>query len=94
VRGLVDATADGGVLVLTTRSPGFPYHPHPEDFHRFPVEAMREILGAAGLDIERCEADPDPASPGVFAVARKPGGWRWPAGADAALAAVKADPPC
>jgi hypothetical protein len=94
VRGLVDAVADGGLLVLTTRSPGFPYHPHPEDFHRFPVEAMGEILAAAGLDIERLEPDPDPASPGVFARARKPDGWSWPAAVAGVWATVRVDPPC
>ncbi|MCW2933034.1 MAG: hypothetical protein JWM19_3996, partial [Actinomycetia bacterium] len=68
----------GGVLVLTTRSEGFPLHGYPEDWWRFSVEAMGAILQAAGLDVERLEPDPDPASPGVFARARKPAGWTWP----------------
>lgn len=80
VRGLVDAVADGGVLVLTTRSAGFPVHGYPEDHWRFSVEAMGEILKAAGLVAERLEPDPDPQSPGVFARARKPAGWSWPEG--------------
>lgn len=74
VAGMVSVLAEGGLLVLTTRSPGFPYHPFPDDFWRFPVETMRDILAGAGLLVERCEADPE--APGVFAVARKPEGWR------------------
>ena len=78
VRGMIGALAPGGVLVLTTRSEGFPYHPHPEDHWRFSVEAMGQVVKSAGLDVERLEADPDPASPGVFVKARKPQGWAWP----------------
>lgn len=93
VRGLVDATAEGGVLVLTTRSAGFPVHGYPDDYWRFSVEAMGEILRAAGLEVERLEADPLPGHPGVFAKACKPAGWSWPAGMDEAWAAVTAGPP-
>ena len=78
VRGMIGALAPGGVLVLTTRSEGVPYHPHPEDHWRFSVEAMGQVVKSAGLDVERLEADPDPASPGVFVKARKPEGWAWP----------------
>jgi SAM-dependent methyltransferase len=90
--GMIEILAPGGVLVLTTRSAGFPRHEHPEDHWRFPVESMRTILDAAGLTVERCEPDPDPASPGVFAKARKPDGWSWPAAAGEAWAAVHVDP--
>lgn len=78
MRGMITVLAPGGVLVLTTRSEGFPLHGYPEDHWRFSVEAMGAIVKAAGLDIERLEPDPDPASPGVFAKARKPAGWQWP----------------
>ena len=93
MRGMIGVLAPGGVLLLTTRSAGFPPHGYPDDHHRFSVGAMGEILRAAGLEAERLEADPDPASPGVFALARKPAGWAWPQDADRALAAVKTDPP-
>jgi SAM-dependent methyltransferase len=92
MRGMIDVLAPDGVLVLTTRSEGFPVHGYPDDHWRFPVESMAEILGSAGLTVERCEPDPDPASPGVFAKARKPGGWSWPAFTAAAWAAVRVDP--
>lgn len=92
VRGMVGAVAGGGVLVLTTRSEGFPLHGYPEDHWRFSVDAMRDILTAAGLEVERCEPDPDPASPGVFAKASKPAGWSWPDGTAAAWDAVEVAP--
>jgi hypothetical protein len=76
--GMIEILAPGGVLVLTTRSEGFPVHGYPDDHWRYSVDAMRVILAAAGLDVERCEPDPDPQSPGVFAKARKPAGWTWP----------------
>lgn len=88
VRGMVLVLAPGGLLLLTTRGPGFPVHGYPEDHWRFTPEAMESILGACGLEILRCEPDPDPASPGVFALARRPPGWKRPNGWKAALAAV------
>ena len=78
VRGMIGVLAEGGVLVLTTRSEGFPLHGYPEDHWRYSVSAMGVILASAGLDVERLEPDPDPQSPGVFARARKPAGWSWP----------------
>jgi SAM-dependent methyltransferase len=78
MEGMISVLAAGGVLVLTTRSQGFPLHGYPEDHWRFSVEAMGQIIKAAGLDVERLEPDPDPASPGVFVKARKPAGWAWP----------------
>jgi hypothetical protein len=59
----------GGLLLITTRSPGFPYHPFPEDHWRYTNDQMRAILDALGLEILTLEDDPDP---GVFALARKP----------------------
>jgi hypothetical protein len=76
--GLIGVLAPGGVLVLTTRGPGFPVHGHPSDYWRFPVASMRRILEAATLDVVVCVPDDDPASPGVFAKAVKPPGWEWP----------------
>jgi hypothetical protein len=62
---------DGGHLVLSTRSPGFVYHPFPIDCWRYPVPLMAEILEACGFDVEQCIDDPE--APGVFAVARNRG---------------------
>lgn len=58
----------GGVLLLTTRSPGFPYHAFPHDYWRFTPDDLRAILADMRLEaIER-----DPSSPGVLVKARKP----------------------
>lgn len=84
MRGMIDVLAPGGVLVLTTRSQGFPLHGYPDDHWRYSVEAMGAILKGAGLDVERLEADPLPGHPGVFARARKPIGWEWPPDTEAA----------
>jgi SAM-dependent methyltransferase len=57
-----------GVLLLTTRSEGFPYHGFPHDFWRFSVDDARVIFG--DLTIETLEADP--SKPGIFLKARRP----------------------
>jgi SAM-dependent methyltransferase len=92
VTGMVTVLAPGGLLLLTTRGPGFPYHPHPGDFHRFTVDMMDGIAAAAGLEVLRLDPDPDPASPGVFLLARKPEGWDGEGMAEG-LAVVEPGPP-
>jgi SAM-dependent methyltransferase len=89
--GMVRVLAPGGTLLLTTRSAGFPYHPHPGDFWRYSVDLMRQIAVACGLDILRLEAD-QPASPGVFLLARKPAGWDGTGMAEA-LSGLEPGPP-
>lgn len=88
VRGMVNALAPGGLLLLTARGPGFPPHGYPDDHWRFTPEIMARILRACGLETVRCEPDSDPQSPGVFVLARKPPGWRRPRSWAAALAAI------
>jgi Methyltransferase domain len=73
---MIDLLAAGGLLVVTTRSAGFPYHPYPTDEWRYSVEAMGQIVKAAGLEVLRLENDSQ--APGVFCKARKPDGWAWP----------------
>jgi SAM-dependent methyltransferase len=60
----------GGFLLLTTRSPGFPYHPYPVDNWRYTNSQMRAILDALNFEIYMLEDDP---SPGVLAYASKMG---------------------
>lgn len=68
VRQMKDVLAPGGLLLLTTRAPGFPYHGYPEDFWRFePDEIRRAFAGFEPIHLE-----PDPSEPGVFLTARKP----------------------
>jgi SAM-dependent methyltransferase len=93
VAGLVSVLAPGGLLVLTTRSPGFPYHPHPGDFHRFTLDHMGGVAEACGLEVLRLEADPDPASPGVFLLARKPAAEWEETGMAEGLAVIEPAPP-
>lgn len=59
----------GGLLVLTTRSPGFPLHDHPSDHWRFTTGDMGQIM--ADLDGLVVEADPQVA--GVFSAGIKNG---------------------
>jgi SAM-dependent methyltransferase len=60
--------APGGILLLTTRSFGYPYHGAPDDHWRYEVSDMRTVL--ADMSIESLESDPLMA--GVFVTARKP----------------------
>jgi len=71
--GMCRALRPGGLLLLTTRSPGFPYHPNPGDYWRFPVGTMRQILEGCSMEIIRLHPDTEPAYPGVFALARATG---------------------
>jgi SAM-dependent methyltransferase len=58
----------GGYLLVTTRSIGFQYHGWPFDFWRYEPEDMRAIFA----DFEMLALERDPASPGIFVLARKP----------------------
>jgi SAM-dependent methyltransferase len=62
-----DVLRPDGLLVLTTRSPGFPYHGFPHDYWRFTLEDFREIF--ADMEIACLERDTE--MPGVFLKARK-----------------------
>lgn len=56
-----------GILLITTRSIGFAYHGFPYDFWRYEPEDMRAIFG----DMDIVALERDPASPGVFLLARQ-----------------------
>ena len=75
MQAIAQMVRPGGLLVLTTRAPGFPYHPFPGDYWRYTVPLMRRILVAVGFGSLQLCADPDPNSPGVFALARKSSPW-------------------
>lgn len=70
MRQMAWAVAPGGLLLLTTRSPGFPYHPFPVDNWRFTTDNMQTIIDALRLDTLVIEDDKQ--EPGVFLLARKP----------------------
>jgi SAM-dependent methyltransferase len=62
----------GGIIYLTTRSKGFPYHAYPHDHWRYEPSDMVRIF--RDFEIIRLEADWE--GPGVFLKARKPLDWR------------------
>ena len=89
VRGMILALNPGGLLIITTRSVGFPKHDHPGDFWRYSLSDMRQIAIEADLDILKLENDWE--APGVFLKARKPEDWLIPAldWPDITLAAIE-----
>jgi SAM-dependent methyltransferase len=71
VSNLKSVLRPGGLLVITTRSPGFPLHGYPYDFWRYEPDDMRAIFA----DFASVEIEPDSeAEPGVFVRARKHAG--------------------
>lgn len=60
---------EGGLLVLTTRSPGFPRHEHPNDYWRFAGADLSRLFSVWG----NITCIPDPDQCGVFVKARKRG---------------------
>lgn len=65
--GMAAVLRIGGLLVLTTRSPGFPRHDHPADYWRFSVTNMHMLFHVWDLGYIGTDSD----APGVFIVARK-----------------------
>ena len=56
-----------GIIMITTRSYGCPYHGHPYDFWRYEIEDMNHIFSDCAIE----KVDIDPVK-GVFAKIRKP----------------------
>lgn len=64
----------GGLIVVTTRSRGFPLHGYPYDHWRFQPEDMRVVF--ADCDDVEVVSD-NPTDPGVFVAARRPTSPDW-----------------
>jgi SAM-dependent methyltransferase len=62
----------GGVIVLTTRSLGFPLHGYPWDYWRYEPDDLATIFS----EFEDVAIEPDPVEPGAFLRARKPSTYR------------------
>lgn len=60
-----------GMLLLTTRSQGFPLHDYPFDCWRFSIDDMQYIFG--DMTIENICSDPQ--DPGIFIRVKKPDPW-------------------
>jgi len=60
-------TAPGGLLYISSRSKGFPYHAYPFDFWRYETEDIREIF--SDCTVSMLEKDPEI---GFFAKIKKP----------------------
>lgn len=67
-RAMAELLVDGGWLLLTTRSEGFPYH-NPPDYWRFDAATLEQAARACGLLV--VNLDPDPQVPGIFLKAMK-----------------------
>jgi SAM-dependent methyltransferase len=68
IRNIKGAVSRGGLVIITTRSFGFPHHDWPVDFWRYETDDLRQIF--SDFDITILEADPELS--GVFLVAKKP----------------------
>jgi SAM-dependent methyltransferase len=62
----------GGVVFVTTRSLGFPYHACPYDYWRYEISDMKKIFG----DFKIVNLTKDLLEPGVFLKAIKPDQWK------------------
>lgn len=58
----------GGIVIITTRSLGFPLHGYPWDYWRYEPDDLAAIFS----DFVDVEIERDPEAPGVFIRARKP----------------------
>ncbi len=58
----------GGLILITTRSFGYKYHPFPNDYWRFEIEDMRKIFS----DCEILNLEEDAIEPGVCILVRIP----------------------
>lgn len=67
VIAMKSAVKPNGLLILTARGPGMPYHGFPHDHWRFTVEDARRIFS----DLEILDLQPDTDHPGILMKARK-----------------------
>ncbi len=67
VENMKSCLSVGGILIVTTRSPGFPLHEYPGDFWRFTIQDFSAIF--ADMNIYALEVDSQ--APGLFMKARK-----------------------
>ncbi len=64
IRQMKSVLRPGGILIVTTRGPGFPMHSYPHDYWRFTVEDFRKIF--YDMIVVKLIPDPLPGHPGVL----------------------------
>jgi len=67
IKNLKAVVKPGGILMITTRSQGFPYHGYPFDFWRYEISDAEVIF--SDFSVEALEKDGQ--DPGIFLKARK-----------------------
>jgi len=65
-------TVTNGIILITTRSNGYPRHEYPGDFWRYSQDDMRCLFS----DCEILDLTDDPQVPGVFVMVKKPEDFR------------------
>jgi len=73
ITGMKRLARPGGLIVITTRSLGFPIHGYPDDYWRYEPTDMRVIFGDCAIEL----LDVDRSEPGVFVAARRPAAERF-----------------
>lgn len=68
VRTLKHLVSPGGVLIVTTRMPGYPMHGYPSDFWRFEEADMRKIFSDMSIEQLHCDVEDS----GIYLKVRKP----------------------
>jgi len=68
IYNLKEITKPGGLMLVTTRSEGFPLHGYPFDYWRYEISDMKAIFS----DFEMQVLEKDSDDPGVLLFAKKP----------------------
>ncbi len=71
IRQMKAVLKPGGLLILTTRGPGFPIHAYPHDYWRFTIEDFQKIF--YDMIVMKLIKDPQCGHPGVLLKAIKRG---------------------